>query len=94
LRRTATFLKLQLLQNKALRTIDGLPRRTPTRVLRQIFHVPYVIDYITKICRKQAQVIQTHDNVNDRNVGKVEVQHRKYKRLKFGGSQAYDLSGV
>jgi hypothetical protein len=43
----------------------------------------------TKICRKQAEIIQTHDNANVRNIGKNEAQQRKYKRLKLGGGQAY-----
>jgi hypothetical protein len=29
-----------------------------------------------------------------RNIGKGEAQHRKYKRLKLGGGQAYDRSSV
>jgi hypothetical protein len=53
-----------------------------------------VYDYITKIFRKQAEVIQIHDNVNVRNTGKNEAQHRKYKRLKLGDGQVYDRSGV
>jgi len=32
--------------------------------------------------------------VNVRNVGKSEARHRKYKRLKLGGGQAYDRSSV
>jgi hypothetical protein len=88
------LLKLQRLQNRVLRTTGGLPRRTQTRALHRTFQIPYIYDYITKICRKQEQVIQTHDNVNARNTGKIEAQHRKYKRLKLGGGQAYDRSGV
>jgi hypothetical protein len=37
-------------------------------------------------------VIQNHDNENVRNVGQGEARHRKYKRLKLGGGQAYDRS--
>jgi hypothetical protein len=70
-------------------TIGSLPRRIPTRALHQAFQIPYVYDYI-KICRKQAEVIQTHDNVNVRNISIKEAQHRKYKRPKLGGGQAYD----
>jgi hypothetical protein len=88
------LLKLQRLQNRFLRTTGNLPRRTPTRALHRTFLIPYVYGYITKICRKQAEAIQTHDNVNVRNTGKNEVQHKKYKRLKLGGGQAYDRSGV
>jgi hypothetical protein len=33
-----------------------------------------------------------HDNENVRNIGQGEARHRKYKRLKLGGGQAYDCS--
>jgi hypothetical protein len=39
---------------------------------------------------KQAEVIQNYVNPNVRNIGQGEAQHRKYKRLKLGGGQAYD----
>jgi hypothetical protein len=55
---------------------------------------PYAFDYVTKICRMRAEVIQNHDNENVRNIGKNEAQHRKHKRLTLGGSQAYDRSIV
>jgi hypothetical protein len=38
------------------------------------------------------KVIQNHDNENVRNIGQGKARHRKYKRLKIGGSQAYDCS--
>jgi hypothetical protein len=44
------------------------------------------------LCRQQAEVIQNHDNENVRNIGQGEARHRKYKRLKLGGGQAYDRS--
>jgi hypothetical protein len=56
------------------------------------FKLPYVYDYITKLCRQQAEVILNHDNENVRNIGQAEARHRKYKRLKLGGGQAYDRS--
>jgi hypothetical protein len=37
-------------------------------------------------------VIQNHKNANVRNIGQGEARHRKYKRLKLGGGQAYDRS--
>jgi hypothetical protein len=49
-------------------------------------------DFTTKLCRQQAEVIKNHDNENVRNIGKGEAPHRKYKRLKLGGGQVYDLS--
>jgi hypothetical protein len=45
------------------------------------FQIPYVYDYITKLCRQQAQVIQNHDNAHVRNIGLGEARHRKYKRI-------------
>jgi hypothetical protein len=55
----------------------------------QTFQIPYVYDYITKLCRQQAEVIQDHDNENVRTIGQGEASHRKYKRLKLGSGQAY-----
>jgi hypothetical protein len=37
-------------------------------------------------------LIQNHDNENVRTIGQGEPRHRKYKRLKLGGGQAYDRS--
>jgi hypothetical protein len=62
------LLKLQRLQNKVLRTIGNFPRRTPVRDLRMVFNLPYVYDYITKLCRKQAEIIQNHENANVCNI--------------------------
>jgi hypothetical protein len=78
---------LQRLQNKVLRTIGKLPRRTPIRELRMAFKILYVYDYITKLCRQQVEVIQNHANENVRNIGQGEAGHRKYKWLKLGGVQ-------
>jgi hypothetical protein len=58
------------------------------------FQIPSVFDYITKLCRQQAEVIQNHDNGNVRTIGQGDARHRKYKRLKLGGGQAYDRSSV
>jgi hypothetical protein len=52
------------------------------------FKITYVYDYITKLRRQQAEVIQNHDNENVHNIGQGEAQHRKYKTLKLGGGQA------
>jgi hypothetical protein len=56
------------------------------------FSIPYIYNYITKLSRQQAVVIQNHKNVNVRIIGQGEARHRKYKRLKLGGGQAYDRS--
>jgi hypothetical protein len=52
----------------------------------------YVYDFITKLCRQQAERVQNHENEHVRNTGQGETIHRKYKRLKLGGGQAYDRS--
>jgi hypothetical protein len=77
-------LKLQRLQNRVLRTVGDLDRRTPVRDLHLAFNIPYVYEYITKLCRRQAEVIlQNHPNPNVRAIGQGEAIHRKYKRLKL-----------
>jgi hypothetical protein len=86
------LLKLQRLQNKVLRTIGHFPRGSPIRDLHMASKLPYIYDYITKLCGQQAEVIQNHENENVRNIGQGEPRHRKYMRLKLGGGQAYDRS--
>jgi hypothetical protein len=86
------LLKLQGLQNIVLRTTGNFPRRTLLRNLQIAFKLRYIYDYITKLCRQQAEVIQNDENANVRNIGQGESRHRKYKRLKLGGGQAYDRS--
>jgi hypothetical protein len=55
-------LKLQRLQNKVLRTTGNFPQFTPVRDLHTDFNLSYVYDYITKLCRQQAEVIQYDEN--------------------------------
>jgi hypothetical protein len=45
-----------------------------------------------KLCRKQAEVIQIHENKNIRGLGQGEARHTKYKTLNLVGGQAYDRS--
>jgi hypothetical protein len=78
---------LQRLLNKVLRTIGKFARSTPIRELHMAFQVQYIYDYITKLCRQQAEVIQNHENANVRDIRTGEARHRKYKRLKLGGSK-------
>jgi hypothetical protein len=85
-------MKLQRLQNKVLRTIGNYPRSTPVRDLHLAFQISFIYDYITKLCRQQAEVIQNHDNENVRTIEQGEARHKKYKRLILGGGQAYDRS--
>jgi hypothetical protein len=60
--------------------------------LHEVFKVLYILDYITKLCRQQAEVKQNHENANVRDIGQEEARDRKCKRLKLGGGQAYDCS--
>jgi hypothetical protein len=83
---------LQRIQNKILRTFANFPRCTPVRDLHIAFNRPYVNDYVTKLCRKEAEVIQNHENEYVRCRGQGEAGHRKYERLNLGGGQAYNRS--
>jgi hypothetical protein len=87
-------MKLQRLQNRLLHAIGNLDRSTTVRDLHLAFKILYVYDYITKLCRRQAEVILNHDNPNVRAIGQGESRHRKYKRLKLDGGQAYNRSSV
>jgi hypothetical protein len=51
-----------------------------------------VYDYITKLCRQQAEIIQNHENEHVRGIGQGEERHGEYKRNKLDGDQAYDIS--
>jgi hypothetical protein len=53
------------------------------------FQIPYLYDYITQLCTQQAQVIQNNENAHVHIIGQGEARHRKYKRLKLDGGQAY-----
>jgi hypothetical protein len=86
------LMKLPRLQNKVLHIIGNYPMRTPVRHLLMTFKLPYVYDYIRILCRQQVEAIQNHENANVRNIGHGEARHKKYKRLKLGGSRAYDRS--
>jgi hypothetical protein len=49
---------------------------------------PCIYDDITELCR-QSEIIQNYENANVPNIGEDKPRHRKYKRLKLGGHQAY-----
>jgi hypothetical protein len=70
----AYLLKLQRLQNKVLRTIGNFPRCTPVRDLHTAFNLPYIHDYVTKLCWQQAEVIQNHENEHVRSMGQGEAR--------------------
>jgi hypothetical protein len=82
------LLKLQHLQNRVLRIIDNLSRNMLIRDMYVAFQFPYIYDYITKLCRRQAEVIRNHENVC--NIGQGENPHRKYKKLIIGGGHVFN----
>jgi hypothetical protein len=67
---------------------------TSIRDMHVAFQVPCLYDYITKLCRRQAEIIHNHENENVRNIEQCETQYSKYKRLKRGGGHMYDCSSV
>jgi hypothetical protein len=79
---------------KVLHTIGNFPRCTPIRDLHTAFNLPYVYDYVTKLCRQLPEVIQNPDNVHVRSIGQGEERRRKYKRTKIGGGQAHGRSSA
>jgi hypothetical protein len=50
----------------------------------------HIYNFMTKLYRQQAEVIQTHENVHNTEQG--NAWHRKCKRLKPGGGQRSDNS--
>jgi hypothetical protein len=49
----------------------------PLRELHVAFKIPYVYDYITKLCRTQAEVILIHVNPNILRIGQGPLLHRR-----------------
>jgi hypothetical protein len=77
------------MQNRVFRATGDLDRRTPVREMHVAFKIAYVCDYISKLCRTQAEVIRNHRNPIVRVTGQGEAMHGKYKGLKLGGGQVY-----
>jgi hypothetical protein len=44
------------------------------------------------LCRQQAKVIKNYDKESALSIGQGEATYGKYKRLKLGGGQPYNLS--
>jgi hypothetical protein len=53
------LIKLRCLQNQVLRAIGNFPRCTMVHDLHTAFNLPYVYDYIRKLCRQQAYVTKS-----------------------------------
>jgi hypothetical protein len=59
-------------------------RCTPVRDMHTAFKLPYAYDIrITKLCMKQAEDIQNHENEHVRGIGQCEARHRKYEGWNF-----------
>jgi hypothetical protein len=74
------LLKRQRLQNWVLCATGNLNRRE----MHVAFTIPYVYNYINKLCRTQAEGILNHRNPIVHGFGQGEPMHRKYKLLKSG----------
>jgi hypothetical protein len=88
----AHLLKRHRLQNRVLRAIGNLDRSTSVHDFHVAFRIPYVYDYMTTLCRTQAEVILSHLNTIVPGIGQGDAMHMMYKRLKHGGGQAYGRS--
>jgi hypothetical protein len=80
------------LKIKVFHTVGKFQRCKPVHELLLAFQVLYIYYYVTKLCTQQTEVIQNNENPNVCNLRESEARHRKYRRLHFGGSQAYDYS--
>jgi hypothetical protein len=58
---------------KLQRTICKFPKCALVCELHMAFQVPYTYDYIMKLCRQQAEVIQNHKNENVHDIGEGET---------------------
>jgi hypothetical protein len=79
-------MKLQRPQSRVLRTVGNLDRRTPVRDLHLAFKIPYVCDYVTKLCRRQAEVILNHENPNYMQLDKDKAG--------LGSTKGFNLAAV
>jgi hypothetical protein len=90
-----TFLmNLQRLQNRVFRAIGKLNRPTPVRDLYLASKITYMYDYITKLCRRQAEVILNKKNSNIYTIAQGEGRHRNHKWFKLGGCLVCNRTNV
>jgi hypothetical protein len=62
--------------HKVLRITGNFPRCKLARDLHAAFNLPYVYDYITKLCRRQAESMQNHENEHVRCIAQGEARQR------------------
>jgi hypothetical protein len=72
------LLKLEHLQNRILCGTENLDRCTPVCELHVAFRIPYVYDYIIKLCWTQSEVILNHVNLNVGGIRQGKAIRRKY----------------
>jgi hypothetical protein len=84
------FNEVAMTENKVIHTTGNFTGNTLIRNMHNAVQIPYTYNDITNLSRQQAQVFHNHENSYIRNTGQGKAQHRKYKRIKLGGSQAYD----
>jgi hypothetical protein len=73
----AHLFKLQCLQNRVLLAIGNLYMCTSVCDLHVVFKIPYMYDYITKLCRTQAEVTLNLVNPNVHGIWQGKAKHRK-----------------
>jgi hypothetical protein len=61
----------------------NFPRRTPVRYLPTVSNLLHVYDYVTKLCRQQAEVTQNHENEHVRSTGQGEADTENIRGLNF-----------
>jgi hypothetical protein len=71
------LMKLQRLQNGVLHIIGKFPRSTTNLDMHMVFQIPHVYNYVTKLHRQQAQVIQNHVSAHVRNTGQGKARLKK-----------------
>jgi hypothetical protein len=57
------------------------------------FQVPYVYNYIQKICRRQAKIIHNHEDENVCNMDKVKPHTENIRGLNFAAVSVLDYYG-
>jgi hypothetical protein len=60
----------------------NFPRHTSARDMRVAFQVPYVCDYMTKLCRRETEIFQNRENENVRKIVHGGTPLRKHSLFK------------
>jgi hypothetical protein len=81
------LLKLQRLRNRVLLTIGNFPKNTSVRDMHVAYQAPDVYGYITKLCRRQAEIIGNHENENVRNIGQGEPHTENVRGLNLAAAR-------